>query len=86
MTKYYVTPPTIEEGPAGGGRLFIRYRLNRGVSLIRDNGVWSTIRFPTEDQTTAADLFYQGGRTQEISKATYDSLIAQGYSANVSAV
>ena len=84
MTKYFVTPPVVEYGPAGGGRLFIRYRLNRGESLMRNNGVWSQTAFPTEDVMKAADKFYLGGSTYEIDLATYNELIAQGWAANVS--
>jgi len=79
MTKYYVTPPTEEYGPAGGGRLFIRYRLTRGQSLMSIDGVWSVTTFPTEDVMKAADIFYLGGREYEIKKGIYDSLVAQGY-------
>jgi hypothetical protein len=79
MTTYILTPPTEEYGPAGGGRLFIRYRLTRAISLMRNNGVWSEIRFPTEDIIKAADKFYVGGSEYEISQPTYQSLIDQGY-------
>jgi hypothetical protein len=79
MTKYILTTPTEEYGPAGGGRLFIRYRLTRAISLMRNNGVWSEIRFPTEDIIKAADKFYVGGSEYEISQPTYQSLIDQGY-------
>ena len=79
MTKYYLTPPTEEYGPAGGGRLFIRYRLTRGQSLMSIDGVWSVTTFPTEDVMKAADIFYLGGREYEIKQGIYDSLVAQGY-------
>lgn len=83
MTKYYLTPPTEEYGPAGGGRLFIRYRLTRGISLMRNNGVWSETRFPTEDVIAAAELFYLGGHEYEISQGVYTELVNAGYGANV---
>ena len=83
MTKYILTTPTEEYGPAGGGRLFIRYRLTRAISLMRNNGVWSEIRFPTEDIIKAADKFYVGGSEYEITQPTYQSLIDQGYGAYV---
>ena len=86
MTKYYLTPPTEEYGPAGGGRLFIRYRLTRGRSLMRVNGVWSTTTFPTEDVKNAADIFFMGGHQYEISQSDYQSLINAGYGDNVWAV
>jgi hypothetical protein len=85
MTTYILTTPTEEYGPAGGGRLFIRYRLTRGVSLMRNNGVWSTTTFPTEDVIAAADVFYLGGREYVIDLTTYNELIAQGFGANVRA-
>jgi hypothetical protein len=85
MTKYILTTPTEEYGPAGGGRLFIRYRLTRGVSLMRNNGIWSTTTFPTEDVIAAADVFYLGGREYVIDLTTYNELIAQGFGANVRA-
>jgi hypothetical protein len=83
MTRYVLTTPTEEYGPAGGGRLFIRYRLTRAISLMRNNGVWSEIRFPTEDIIAAADKFYVGGSEYDISESTYQSLIDQGYGAYV---
>ena len=79
MTRYVLTTPTEEYGPAGGGRLFIRYRLNRGESLMRNNGVWSQTAFPTEDVMKEAELFYLGGREYEIKQGIYDSLVSQGY-------
>ena len=85
MTKYYVTPPVVEYGPAGGGRLFIRYRLNRGESLVRNNGIWSQTAFPTEDVIREADKFFLGGSTYEIDLDTYNSLVSQGFGANVRA-
>jgi hypothetical protein len=85
MTKYYLTPPVVEYGPAGGGRLFIRYRLNRGESLMRNNGIWSQTAFPTEDVIKAAELFYLGGREYEITSGVYKELTDQGFGANVRA-
>ena len=85
MTKYYLIPPVVEYGPAGGGRLFIRYRLNRGESLMRNNGVWTQTAFPTEDVIKAAELFYLGGREYEITSGVYKELTDQGFGANVRA-
>jgi hypothetical protein len=85
MTNYILTPPTEEYGPAGGGRLFIRYRLTRGKSLQRNNGVWSETTFPTEDVIAAADIFYLGGHEYVIPEYQAQELIAQGYGAYVRA-
>jgi hypothetical protein len=85
MTTYYLTTPTEEYGPAGGGRLFIRYKLTRGKSLQRRNGVWSETTFPTEDVIAAADIFYLGGHEYVIPQYEAEELIAQGFGAYVRA-
>jgi hypothetical protein len=46
---------------------------------MRNNGVWSEIRFPTEDIIREADKFYLGGSDYEISESSYQSLIDQGF-------
>jgi hypothetical protein len=85
MTQYYFSPPTVSEGPAGGGRLFIRYRLNRGVTVLRTQGVWSEIRYPTEDQTRAAEWVFTGGYKNPISAVQRTELIANGYGSYITA-
>lgn len=86
MTKYYLTTPTEEYGPAGGGRLFIRYRLTRGLTLIRNLGVWSTTAFPTEDVLKEADMYFLGGHEYEIAQGVYQDLVNAGYGDNVRVV
>lgn len=76
---YYFTPPTEEYGPAGGGRLFIRYRLKRGITVMKTGTHWEEIRFPTEDQTRAADWVFTGGYKNPITDEQRTALIAQGY-------
>jgi len=85
MTKYYFLPPTVEEGPAGGGRLFIRFRLSRGVTVMRVNGVWQEIRYPTEDQTALADhgFLFRGGYKHYLTDVQRTELINAGYGANI---
>lgn len=80
---YYFLPPTEEYGPAGGGRLFIRYRLTRGITVLRTLGVWEEIRFPTEDQTRAADWVFWGGYKNPITEEQRTELIKQGYGPNI---
>ena len=79
MTTYHLTTPIEVYGPACGGRLFIRYRLNRGMSLQRNNGIWSTTTFPTEDVIKAADIFYVGGHEYVIPEYVYNELVEQGF-------
>jgi hypothetical protein len=53
---------------------------------MRNNGVWTTTTFPTEDVIKAAELFYLGGHEYEITQGTYIELTNAGFGANVRAV
>jgi len=77
MTTYAFRPPTVEEGPAGLGRLFFRYQLTRGVSLLEGPpGTYRAVRWPTEDEIAASQPhFFQGGHVYEVDDATRTALI-----------
>ena len=78
---YVVTTPTTSEGPAGGGRLFIRYRLNRGITVYRKGGAWFETRYTTEDEYLAADpgFIFKGGYNHILNDEQRTELIAAGY-------
>lgn len=79
MSMYYFTTPTVDETPAGGGVLFERYKLARGISVLRLNGVYSSYRYPSQEQTLLATEYYLGGTSTLITQETADALTAQGY-------
>lgn len=76
-------PPTVAEGPAGMGPLFGRMKLDRGETVLKESGVYSTVRYPTVDRVNAAEEVYLGGHTYLIDQATADALTAAGYGANI---
>jgi len=81
---YYFTPPTVEEGPAGGGPLFSRYRLNQADTvLLNSDGSYSHFRSPGIEELEAAVQFYQGGHIYPLTTAERTSLIAGGYGPNI---
>ncbi len=45
MTTYIFDTPIVREGPAGGHRLFYFYKLDRGITIIRDNGVYKQVHY-----------------------------------------
>ena len=76
---YKFTTPTISEGPAGEGRLFGRYRLTRGVTVLKIDGVYYELRYPSSEEVEAAEEAYIGGYSYEVNAAQKASLEAAGY-------
>ena len=76
---YTFKPPTVEEGPAGFGILFWRYRLPRANSILVNGSVVTSIRTPAVQDTQSADYCYLGGHEYVITQPEYDILYAAGY-------
>ncbi len=76
---YRFTTPTVSEGPAGEGRLFEQFRLVRGITVLKIDGEYYEIRFPSQEETQAADIAYIGGYSYEVSEGEKASLEAAGY-------
>lgn len=78
MAFYFMTP-TISEGPAGYGRLFSRYRLVRGITVLKSGGVYTEVRYPSSEEVEAADIAYIGGYRYEVDATEKAALEAAGY-------
>lgn len=76
---YRFTTPTISEGPAGDGRLFGRYRLVRGITVLKIDGEYYNVRFPSSEEVEAAEEAYIGGYSYEVSPGEKAALEAAGY-------
>ena len=76
MADYIFRPPTVEEGPAGGGRLFYFYRLARGITVIKQNDAYSLIRYPLDEDLATYQEYYLGGRNHTVDDSTKAALIA----------
>jgi hypothetical protein len=76
---YKFVTPYVEEGPAGLGPLFSRYRLRKGVSVFKYNGEFYEMRYPTNDDILGAEVFYMGGNEYIIDDAAAQDLINAGY-------
>jgi hypothetical protein len=66
--------PTVLEGPAGFG-LFYRYKLLRGISILKINNKYRLARVPSTDDIDAASEYYAGGHEYEISEETKTQLL-----------
>ena len=76
---YKFTTPTVSEGPAGEGALFGRYRLVRGVTVLKVGGEYYEVRYPSSEEVADADIAYIGGYSYEVDAAEKASLEAAGY-------
>lgn len=76
---YKFTTPTISEGPAGEGPLFERFRLVRGISVLKIDGIYYEVRYPSSEEVEASDVAYIGGYSYEVDAAEKASLEAAGY-------
>jgi hypothetical protein len=75
MPKFF--PPTVEEGPAGYG-LFYRYKLPRGISVLKISSSYNLYRVPSTDEIDAASEYYAGGHEHEVSEEIKTELINAG--------
>ena len=78
MATYRFKTPTVSEGPTGNHRLFYFRRMNKGVSIVKYAGVYSTARYPQDSYLAEAQEYYQGGHEYSVSEATKTALIAGG--------
>lgn len=76
---YRFTTPTISEGPLGAGPLFSRYRLPRGISVLKIDNVYYEMRTPSEEDVAEASNVYIGGYSYEVNASEKTALEAAGY-------
>lgn len=82
------TPPTVPgfsfevTQTTPPGRMLFRYYgpIATGVSVLKLNGVYTSIQTPTTDQIAAATEVYMGGHEYPVTQEVADALIAAGYS------
>ena len=77
MTEWLFKTPTVDEGPAGGARLFYFYKLPRGITIVRlDDGSFGQIRYPQDEDLVDYPQVYRGGYNHIVDDATKAELIA----------
>jgi len=79
MTEFVFTTPIVEEGPAGSGRLFHFYKLNRGITIVlKPTGGYAQVRYPVDGDLRGFPEVYEGGYNHTVDAATKAALIAGG--------
>jgi hypothetical protein len=76
MTTYVFDTPIVREGPAGGHRLFYFYKLDRGITIIRDKGIYKQVRYLVDEDLQSYQEVYLGGSRHIVDDATKARLIA----------
>jgi len=78
MSTYGFETPIVREGPAGGHRLFHFYKLNRGISIVKDAGVYKQVRYLVDEDLRSYQEVYLGGNKHIVNETTKAALIAGG--------
>jgi hypothetical protein len=81
VTTWTLRTPIQSEGPASWeNRLFLRVKLDRGVSILEGPpGTFRRARFPSQDEIAASQPhFFMGGHEYEVDDTLKASLIASG--------
>ena len=74
MAEYLFVTPSVAETPAGWHRLFERYSINRGITVMMIDGTYSSYRFPSQTETLQASEVYLGGHAYVIDEKTKNRL------------
>jgi hypothetical protein len=85
MSKIF-KPPTVNEGPAGFGILFWRYKIARANSILIFGTAAVSQRTPAVQDTQSADYCYLGGHEYVLSDAEVTILTNAGYGAYITTV
>ena len=78
MATYVFETPIVREGPAGGHRLFSFYKLNVGISIVKDAGQYMQVRYLTDEDLRSYQEVYLGGNKHIVDETTRAALIAGG--------
>ena len=76
MANYIFRTPYVLEGPSGRHRLFYFAKLRKGITVIKKNGVYSKVRYITDDSIATYQEYYAGGCLHTVDSDTRTALIA----------
>lgn len=83
---YKLVTPTRKEGPAGFGRLFWRYKIDRGDTLLVYGTAVVRTRTASVQETLDADYCYLGGHEYILSNDEYQILTNAGYGSYITTI
>ena len=76
MANWTFKTPTISEGPLGNERLFQRFKMEKGISIVNIGGVYSQVRGLDANDFASYTAYYTGGGTFTVTDAVRTAMIA----------
>ena len=79
MAYRFTTPTVLEELESDGHPLFSRIKIPKGITVLKIDGTYYEVRYPAEEEVTAADIAYIGGYSYEVDATEKADLESAGY-------
>lgn len=79
MTYQFTTPYILEEMEGEYHPLFSRIKIPKGITVLKKDGVYTEVRYPSAEEYDAADIAYLGGITYAVTAEEKADLEAAGY-------
>jgi hypothetical protein len=79
MAYRFTTPTILEELPSDGHPLFSRIKIPHGITVLKIDGTYYQVRYPSAEEVADSDIAYIGGYSYEVTAGEKASLEAAGY-------
>ena len=79
MVYKFTTPTILEEFEGEYHPLFSRIKIEKGITVLKVDGEYYEVRYPSAEEVADADISYIGGYSYEVEEAEKDDLEAAGY-------
>lgn len=79
MAYIFTTPTILEEMDGEYHPLFSRIKIEKGITVLKNGGIYTEVRYPSHEEVEAADVAYIGGYSYEVDAAEKAALEADGY-------
>ncbi len=79
MAYRFTTPTVLEEFDGEYHPLFSRIKIPKGVTVLKIDGTYFEVRYPSAEEVADADIAYIGGYSYEVTAEEKTDLEAAGY-------
>ena len=82
MVYQFTTPTILEEIEGEYHPLFSRIKIPKGITVLKIDGDYYEVRYPSHEEVEDADVAYIGGYSYEVDATEKTALEAAGYTVN----